>query len=300
MTSEPENLLNSVYWKFHSNFFISLSGKVLHFKSEEEIEFLYQVLEENSARNLMKLFTSEAIESATTGPNDPLGSLIESLVRLGQIAIEKRTEEGQISHSVYFQSSVVIGGKREYPLFIIKTEGIKVEVTELLDQLRNLNSFDGKSQVLNDFYLNNSPESDKIEFLIFNESNNIYEVLYEAPVEQVEKMMKTLKADGLKLKDLLYEGETSEIDFKKLESVFNEMISTKIPSTKLKKLVEFHSILTQKPETNADVLLPLLTYVLINMESGHVIGAQVKFIERFAHPINLQGLNNYILTSTVI
>lgn len=303
MTSEHENFLSSVYWNFHDNFYISLAGKVLAYKSKEEIEILCQVLEENSAKNLMKLFTSETIESATNGPNDPLASLIESLVRLGQISIDKCNEDGQSPqniHSVYFQSSVVIGGKREYPFYIIKNEEIKVEMSELLEQLKSLNSFDGKAQVLNDFYIQNCPESDEIEFSIFNESNKIYELLYEPPVEQFEKMMKTLKADGLKLKYLLNEGEKSEIDFKRLEMIFNEMILTKIPSKKLKILVEFHSQLTQKPETNADVLLPLLTYVLINLEAGHEIGSQVKFIERFAHPINLQGLNNYILTSTVI
>lgn len=295
--------MNSVYWKFHENFFISLSGKVLNFTKEEKIEISFGVLEENSAKNLMKLFNSESINSATNSPNDPLSSLVESLVRLGQISCIEKSGSGDNSdcycYDVYFQSSVVIGGKREYPLYILRSENTSenVEIVELLKKLKGPTNFDEKSNVLNDFYIKNYQETAEAENFIFKEEN-IYESLYETD-ERIENMMKSLKRDGLKLSDLSTE-EIEEIDLKELENIFNEMILTKIPSEKLSKLVKFHSNLTKKPETNADVLLPLLTHVLINLERGHEVVGQVKFIERYAHPINWTGINNYILTSTVI
>lgn len=295
--SREENLLGSVYWKFNENFFISLNGKVLNFTKDGQIEIILGTLEENSAKNLIKLFTSESIDSATNSPNDPLRSLVESLIRLGQsqIGVEKRSDEGTC-YDIYFQSSVVIGGKREYPLYIIKNENS--EIDELLEKLKSLKSFDEKSNVLHEFYSLKCPENDSIEKEIFT-NENVYESLYE-PVENVEKMMKSLKADGLKLSDLSAEKNGYEaVDMKNLQIIFYELISTKFPSEKLSKLVKFHSSLTHKQESNADVLLPLLTFALINLERGHDVGGQLKFIERFAHPINLNGINNYILTSTV-
>lgn len=313
--------MSTVYWKFNENFFISLTGNVLNFTKEEEIEISLGVLEENSAKNLMKLFTCESISSATSSPNDPLSNLVESLVRLGQVSIEKGREVNEEDrnpnnynrsdgyncnsssrhntiHEIYFQSSVVIGGKKEYPLYIIKNG--KIELEELSIELKNLKNFEEKSNLLQEFYLKKDPENSSIELEIFKGKNGVYEALFE-PIENVEKMMKSLKADGLKLSDL-DEFNDQEIDFdlKILEMIFNEMISTKIPSEKLSKLLKFHSSLTRKQEATADSLLPLLTYALICLENGHEIAGQVKFIERFVHPINLNGLNNYILTSTVL
>jgi hypothetical protein len=305
LVSIDENPLGSVYWKFHENFFISLTGKVLKFTEGDKISISSRVLEENSAKNLMKLFTCESISSATNSPNDPLRSLVESLVRLGQIGIEKQIEleRNNDSHhehhqtriyEIYFQNSVIIGGKKEYPLYIIKAENLELE--ELLNSLENSSSFDEKSNILQEFYLKNLDDS--IELEIFNQPK-IYESFLE-PMENIEKMIKSLKSDGIKLKDLTSEDQ-EDVDLKDIEIIFNEILSTKIPTEKLANLVKLHSTLTQKqPATNADILLPLLTYALIYLENGHEIGGQVKFIERFIHPNSLTGLNNYILTSTVI
>lgn len=306
MVSIDENFLGSVYWKFQENFFISLTGKVLNFSKKEDeetkIEISSGVLEENSAKNLMKLFTCESINSATNSPNDPLRSLVESLVRLGEISIKEKDNsdnEHDDKHDknsyntsvyeIYFQSSVVIGGKKEYPLYILKTGNF-----ELFESLKNCSNFDEKSNVLQEFYLKNE---NSVELEIFNHPK-IYESLYE-PMENIEKMIKSLKSDGIKLCDLASEDQ-DDLDLKDLENIFDQLISTKIPSEKLSNLVKFHSSLTRKQqEINADILLPLLTYAFIYLENGHEIGGQVKFIERFAHPNNLTGLNNYILTSTV-
>lgn len=278
---ESLGLLGSVYWKFHENFFISLTGKVLNFSKKEKIEISLGVLEENSAKNLMKLFTFDSINSATNSPNDPLRSLVESLVRLGKIGIEKlesekRNKDNDIKddidnsnhinldigvYEIYFQCSVVVGGKKEFPLYILKTENFELE--KLFDSLKTCSNFDEKSNFLQGFYLNYEAS---IELEIFKKPK-FYELLYE-PIESIEKMIKSLRSDGIRLSDLVSEYQ-EDLDLKDLENIFSQILSTKIPSEKLSNLVKFQSSLTQKQqETNADILLPLLTYALIYLENG--------------------------------
>lgn len=306
---EGSSLVCSVYWSLKEcdsdddentfKTFVSLSGRLLKL-AETSIIVHESFLEENSSKNLVKLFTADSISSATLSTDDPLKSLIESLMKLAQVNLDKAREAGDGDGKeveVYFQGSVVIGGKREHALYILKTQNI--DCGELFRKLKECKSLEDKSHLIKAFYLDHSQYDPKcLEEAIF--CSDIYESLLEEDVDDLEKMIESLKTEGLELNDLSTDLKDLSLNFQELDTTFQKMLQSKLPSEKLSILAEFHAQLTKnKSDINADALLPLLTHVVMNLKGGHCISKEIKFIERFTHPSFLTGYNNYILTSTV-
>lgn len=297
---DEESLLSSVYWSLEDKdqqdtaVFVSLSGNLLKI-TDSSIKVHDRFLEDQSSRNLIKLFTSESINSATLSADDPLKNLVDSLARLAQVNLGDNGRELDI----YFQSSIVIGGKREHSLYILKQEHEMISSVELFKKLKGCGTADEKSHCIKEFYRENGlidPET--LETAIFSDSA-IYGSFFEDEPEDLEKMMAGLKSEGgLMVSDL--NMKDFPLNFQELNTIFHSFLNSKPPSKKLSILTSLHAHLTRNSnEINADTLLPLLTHVIVNLEEGHLVAKEIRFIERFAHPASLTGLNNYILTSTV-
>lgn len=286
------SLVSSVYWKLQNNLFISLSGNILSISNSTQFKLKSKILDESSSANLVKLFTRAQEEV----DNEPLWNLIESVMRLAQVNItdsDNDSDETLHTYSVYFQSSVVINGKREYPLYILASaDTIDHDLISLISKLSLSSSIIEKSCLIHDFYSSHSEEFDS---KIFN-NEQICALLINN-----ESSLKNTELNH----DLILEftGLTTEqvekLNLQEYEAIFDEMVKEPTPKGKLNKLVLLHSKLTESSDepVNADLLLPLLTFVLI--KCGKDINEQVKFIERFARECDLSGLNGYILTSTV-
>ena len=294
------SLVSSVYWKFQDNLFVSLSGNILTFSQSTQFtqfKLKSKILDESSSANLVKLFARAQEEV----DNEPLRNLIESVMRLAQVNITDNNENDSDdtlhtlhTYSVYFQSSVVINGKREYPLYILASaDTIDHDLISLISKLSLSSSINEKSGLIHDFYSSHSEEFDS---KIFN-NEQICALLIDS--EHVAHKNIIINDDLI----LEFTGLTAEqvenINLQEYEAIFDEMVKEPTPKGKLNKLVILHSKLTESSAepVNADLLLPLLTFVLI--KCGKDINEQVKFIERFARECDLSGLNGYILTSTV-
>ena len=289
------SLVSSVYWKFQGNLFISLSGNILTFSQSAQFtqfKLKSKILDESSSANLVKLFARAQEEMN----NEPLRNLIESVMRLAQVNI---TDNGNDSddtlhtYNVYFQSSVVINGKREYPLYILASaDTFDHDLISLISKLSLSSSINEKSGLIHDFY---SIHSEEFDSKIFNNEQICALLINKEPglINTELDHESILKFTGLTTE------QVENLNLQEYEAIFDEMVKEPTPKGKLNKLVLLHSKLTESSAepVNADLLLPLLTFVLI--KCGKDINEQVKFIERFARECDLSGLNGYILTSTV-
>ena len=302
-TSSPE-LISSVYWKLQENLFISLSGKVILKFKETNFKIKSKILEESSSTNLVKLFANIREEE-----DEPLRNLIKSLMRLAQVNLNDNNcnDANANDYEIYFQSSVIINGKREYPLYILRTIEDKCdEIDIIVNTLITTSTLNEKMDLIEEFY---SKYSEDFDTKIFS-NEQVYISLRHGGESKHElelgKMIKTVKIDYemvLKTTGITLE-QLNQINFAELKDIFDEMTKERTPKGKLEKLVKLHSNLTESSNTlvNADLLLPLLTCVIIKITdegfSGNISG-EVKYIERFARQNELSGLNGYVLTSMV-
>lgn len=234
-----------------------------------------------------------------TAGNEPLKNLIESMIRLAQVNIENHHET--IDYEIYFQNSVIIGAKKEFPLFILKEKksDIPVITADFITKLKESIEIEAKVEVVQDFYKSHpNLEAAELETILFSQ---VYELLHDSSnTLDFEKMVKLLREEGLELSDLTDLIKDFPVDLAILEQTFTELLESKEPIMKLKKLSELQlKIAADNYEINADLLLPLLTLVIVKLERGHLIVGEVEFIERYAHDQSLSGLNGYILTGTV-
>ena len=309
-------LISSVYWRLQDKLFISLSGNVISLSNENDFTVKSKILEESSSTNLVKLFAK--IQNVD---NEPLKDLIESLMRLAQVNMNESASNNYTEHahahahdtcSVYFQSSVIINGKREYPLYILKSneslhDGNTFVIKELIENLTLIPtpSINEKINLIHDFYSKHSEAFDSEIFSI----EQVYKSLRQTDEEYEEELGKIIKFAKMDHESILkFIGLTLEqvekINFKEFEEIFDEMMKERTPKRKLDQLVRIHSKLTESSDSpvNADILLPLLTFVIIKTlnESGDGnISGEIRFIERFGRESDLSGMNGYIVTSTV-
>ena len=295
------------------DFYISLSGKVLKRTSDDRFQVFNTVLEEDSARNLLKLFKNNDELTREDG-DTTLKNLIESMTRLAlaqvNIAEDEEKDKDTVvtedtiedtvvnedindvhkeTYNIHFHNSLLIGDKKEYkyPLYILKPPRIPV-----------LKLGEDNSAQVQQFYNENSGS----ELALFSHEN-VYEILYNSTSKSVdlEAMIKSLKGDNLKLSDLTDDQvQDFQIDWIGLQEIFDELIESKVPSKKVEKLKELQTKITSvNPQMNSDLLLPILTHVVINVDRGHLISRELEFIEKYSDNSCLTGLDCYILTSTV-
>lgn len=307
-----DKLVESVYWSIEvdsesnhqqeqeeqqqqqqKEHFISLSGNLMQIE-EDYLVLERGVLEENSSKNLIKLFTAEAIEAALSSPNDPLRNLVESLVLLAQVNLSKKEEGGCSGErlEIYFTSSVLIGGKVEYPLYILDKRRFEGKAVVL-----EAKSIDEAAELVHQYY-ETYEKADETEIFV---DSRIFDHLagISKESELFDKMIKSLRESGLQLKDL--SEEIIDVPLDEINDDFAETMkkikSSLTPSEKLIHLAEFYSKLSSRTVAiNADILLPLLTALLVRSGDGNLID-QLRFIEKFVHPSKLTGANNYMLTS---
>ena len=354
-------LLTCVYWNINKNYeieteikmeatpdeyFISLTGNILQLKNEIELNLIGTILDPNSSNNLLSLFIDpEKLSSLPddSSSNSTARNLLNSLACQARLHLDLNSNEGEPlkakNFEIYFQSSVIIGNKQEYPVYIVKRDDEMVmdKVAELdrefIDKLTDSNvNYTIKSQAIHSFY-SAHPQIDPevLESQIFS-IPKIYESLFEKSIDldELEGIVKNLRGTGLKLSDLLedplpmdqghkckvienqsstnndHETKTSiDIDFNDLNKCLLEIFDARTPHSKSLHLLNFHSSLTSQftakhaLHVNADTLLPLLTYVLVQLERGYEILPEIRFLERYAHTTSISGIRGYVLTNIV-
>lgn len=358
-------LLTCVYWKLNKNknyeieteikatahdYFISLTGNILQLKNEIELNLIGTILDPNSSNNLLSLFIDPEKSSSlstedlsNSNSNSAARNLLDSLACQARLHLDSNLNEEPLKtkkFEIYFQSSVIIGNKREYPVYIAKSDDEMVldKVAELdneiIDKLTDSNvNYPIKSQAIHSYYSDHPQINPEIlESQIFSNAK-IYESLFEKSIDldELEGIVKNLRGTGLKLSDLLEdplpmnEGHKSKIienqstdnnhetkanidialDFNDLNKCLLEIFTARTPHSKSFHLLNFHSSLTSQFTTkhalnvNADTLLPLLTYVLVQLERGYEILPEIRFVERYAHTTSISGIRGYVLTNIV-